>query len=366
MTAQRNARRGVVRAKLLHAVLATALAGCFAIPAIATAADPVRTVVIEGMAYQPPTITVRRNQRVVWVNRDPVPHTVTAAANAGKPAFDSGSIASGNSWAYVARTPGTLRLRLQLPPGHEGPLDRRVGRRPGMDARATLEPTVARVDTSAVDDGAALARRIAEGDRGAFEQLMRRYNRRLYRLARAVLRNDADAEDALQEAYIAAYRGIARFRGDAALSTWLSRLVLNECLGRRRREARRDNIIPISSAPHETDPDTMSSDDAETPDTVAMRSQMRSLIERKLDDLPADFRVVFVLRTVEEMTVEEVAQALAIPEATVRSRHFRARSLLRASLAQEIDLAERDLFEFGGAHCDRVVARVMARLAGES
>jgi RNA polymerase sigma-70 factor (ECF subfamily) len=109
----------------------------------------------------------------------------------------------------------------------------------------------------------------------------------------------------------------------------------------------------------------MAADHADTPDAAAMRAEMRALIERKLDALPADFRVVFVLRSVEELTVEEVAQALGIPEATVRSRHFRARSMLRESMAQEIDLAERDLFEFGGDHCDRVVAGVLAHLPEE-
>jgi RNA polymerase sigma-70 factor (ECF subfamily) len=90
---------------------------------------------------------------------------------------------------------------------------------------------------------------------------------------------------------------------------------------------------------------------------------MRNLLERKLDELPEAFRTVFVLRCVEEMSVEETAQCLDIPEATVRSRQFRARSLLRESLAREIDLAERDVFEFGGPRCDRIVAAVLSRLA---
>jgi DNA-directed RNA polymerase specialized sigma24 family protein len=103
--------------------------------------------------------------------------------------------------------------------------------------------------------------------------------------------------------------------------------------------------------------------ESDRPDKALGRAQMRALLERKLDELPETFRVVFVLRSVEELSVEDAAQCLGIPEATVRSRHFRAKSLLRESLAQEIDLAERDLFEFGGAHCDRVIAGVLARLA---
>jgi RNA polymerase sigma factor (sigma-70 family) len=217
---------------------------------------------------------------------------------------------------------------------------------------------------SSADDDAALVPRIASGDQTAFELLMRRHNRRLYRLARAVLRSDAEAEDALQEAYLSAYRSISQFRGDAALFTWLSRVVLNECLVRQRRTARRQKVIPMVEASNiDMDIDAIPAQEAAPPERDAMRAEMRALLERKLDELPNDFRTVFVLRAVEEMSVEETAQCLGIPEATVRSRHFRARSLLRESLAREIDLAEHDLFEFGGAHCDRVVATVLSRVA---
>lgn len=216
----------------------------------------------------------------------------------------------------------------------------------------------------AVDD-LSIVRRVVAGDLAAFELLMRRHNRRLYRLARATLHNDAEAEDALQEAYLSAYRSISQFRGDSALLTWLSRLVLNECFGRMRREARRQNVIPMVDPGTHADLDLMKADDSNSPDRAAARAELRALLERKLDELPDVFRVVFVLRSVEEMSIEETAQCLAIPEATVRSRHFRARNLLRESLAQEVDSIERDLFEFGGAQCDRVVASVLARLMDE-
>ena len=110
------------------------------------------------------------------------------------------------------------------------------------------------------------------------------------------------------------------------------------------------------------DMDAIAGDGNDAPDRALGRAQVRALIERKLDEMPADFRTVFVLRAVEEFTVEEAAACLGIPEATVRSRHFRARSLLRESLAREIDVAERDLYEFGGSRCNRVVAAVNARL----
>jgi len=112
----------------------------------------------------------------------------------------------------------------------------------------------------------------------------------------------------------------------------------------------------------ELDADTMPDRETETPDKALLRSELRALIERKIDLLPSAFRTVFVMRSIEEMSVEETAQILEIPEATVRSRLFRARSLLRESLANEIDLAERDVFAFAGARCDRIVAVVLSRL----
>ncbi|MEX3759470.1 RNA polymerase sigma factor [Paraburkholderia phenoliruptrix] len=216
---------------------------------------------------------------------------------------------------------------------------------------------------SAAEDDLALVQRIVAGDRAAFEPLMRRHNRRLYRLARATLRDDAEAEDALQDAYLHAYRSLGQFRGDAALSTWLSRLVLNECYGRMRRHARRENVVPmVSSNTADIDIEAMHPSDSEPPDSAVARAEMRALIERKLDELPESFRTVFILRTVEELSVEETAQCLDIAEATVRSRHFRARSLLREALARDIDLASSEIFGFAGARCDRIVANVMARI----
>jgi RNA polymerase sigma factor (sigma-70 family) len=209
-------------------------------------------------------------------------------------------------------------------------------------------------------DEALLVKRIAAGDRPQFAQLMRLHNRRLYRIARAVLRDHAEAQDAMQDAYLSAFRSIGQFRGDATLATWLSRLVLNECLGRVRRSARRQNVIPMTNSPSEID--AVANQDSELPDQVLGRAQMRALLEHKLDELPQIFRVVFVLRSVEELSVEETARCLGIPVATVRSRHFRAKSMLRESLAQDVDVAERDLFEFGGAQCDGLTTSVLGRL----
>jgi RNA polymerase sigma-70 factor (ECF subfamily) len=216
-------------------------------------------------------------------------------------------------------------------------------------------------DWSMASDDAALVRCVLAGDAAAFEAVMRRYNRRLYRLARATMGNDADAEDVLQDAYVKAYYALAQFRGDASLSTWLARIVHNECMMRLRRDIRRDNVIPMAGDIDVSErelPDVT----IERPEAAAMRSQVRSLLERHLDDLPDALRTVFVMRAIEDMSVQEVAQCLGLSEVAVRSRHFRARSLLREALAREIDATEADVFAFAGARCDRIVAGVLARI----
>ena len=213
------------------------------------------------------------------------------------------------------------------------------------------------------EDDASVVRRVLTGDPTAFARLMRRFNRRLYRLARAIVGNDAEAEDALQEAYLHAYRCLGQFRGDASLATWLSRLVVNECLGRMRRSARRQSVIPLTPSPDDGELEAVPSDEVGAPDAAADRAQMKAILERRIDALPEAFRAVFVLRSVEELSVEETAECLGIPAETVRSRHFRARSLLREALAREIDIAERNLWQFAGERCDDIVARVLLKLA---
>jgi RNA polymerase sigma-70 factor, ECF subfamily len=216
-------------------------------------------------------------------------------------------------------------------------------------------------DPSELDD-LALVAQVTQGNRSAFALLMRRYNKRLYRLARAALHDEAEAKDALQDAYVSAYRSIGQFRGDAALGTWLSRLVLNQCGARRRRNSRRDNIVPIVSLESNmhTAENVSSVDDA--PDVSAARNQMRDILESKVGDLPDLLRMVFVMRSVEELSTQETADSLGITQETVRIRHFRAKALLRESLAREVDVAERSIYDFGGSHCDEMVAGVLAAL----
>jgi len=204
-----------------------------------------------------------------------------------------------------------------------------------------------------------------EDDSAEFEKLMRHHNRMLFRTARAILHDDAEAEDVLQEAYLKAYGAMGSFRGDAKVSTWLARIVANEALQRLRKQNRRAAIVPLRSTGdveeiNEIPEGSMS----KTPEQSAERAEMRKLLEKKIDELPDAYRPVFVLRAVEELSVEETAEVLHVPPATVRTRFFRARSLLRESLASEIDLAYEDAFGFAGERCDRIVAAVMARIRG--
>jgi RNA polymerase sigma-70 factor (ECF subfamily) len=207
---------------------------------------------------------------------------------------------------------------------------------------------------------AELARRVAGGDHSAFEAVMRRHNRAMFRTAHAILRDHAEAEDALQEAYLQAYRTMGSYRGEARLSTWLARVVANEALMRLRKRSRRSEILPLHAGADISEITDGSMD--KQPENAARRAELRKMLEARIEALPGAYRAVFMLRAVEEYSVEETAAILQIPEATVRSRLSRAKSLLREGLASEVDVATEDVFAFAGERCDRVVARVMARL----
>ena len=224
------------------------------------------------------------------------------------------------------------------------------------------------VDAAAGPDDLELARRIAEGDPVALESLMRACNRKLFRVARSILDDDAEAEDALQEAYVTAYVQMKTFRGGSKLTTWVTRIVINEALGRLRKKKRQAEVFVFS--PDSVEPAAQEStpmDERSTsPEDQASRAELRAVLERRIGELPVAFRTVFMMRELEEMTVEETAECLGIPEATVRTRLFRARALLRESLAREIDMATGDAFAFAGERCDRIVAAVLKRVAGGS
>lgn len=218
---------------------------------------------------------------------------------------------------------------------------------------------------SAPEGDRELAARAAAGDARAFESMMRRHNRRMYRTARALLRDDAESEEAVQDAYLRAWRALPQFRGEAQLSTWLVRIVVNQALSRLRR--RGAVVIPFSGAAAEAQEEQAveQSPQADSPESQVMRTQLRRVVEAHIDRLPSQFRTVFVLRALEDMSVEEVAQALEIPEATVRTRFFRARALLRESLSCNIDFATEDAFSFAGERCDRIVSGVLRAIRGQ-
>ncbi len=209
--------------------------------------------------------------------------------------------------------------------------------------------------------------RIGRRDQAAFEILMRRYNGKLFRVARAIVKDDAEAEDALQDTYLEAYRRIGSFRGESQLVTWLTRIVINQALMRLRRQKRDRVVVPFSSgrgaSPKHADiAPEMADARVESPPDATMRAEVRRMLERRIDELPVAFRTVFVMREVEDLSVEETAASLSIPAATVRTRLFRARALLREALARDMDSATVEVFQFDGERCDRIVASVLARV----
>jgi RNA polymerase sigma-70 factor, ECF subfamily len=211
-----------------------------------------------------------------------------------------------------------------------------------------------------------LVSRTARGDHAAFEVLMRRYNSKLFRVARAILKDDTEAEDALQDAYLQAYRRIDEFRGEAQLSTWLTRIVVNQSLMQLRKQKRHRVVVPFSARSGSQTDDQEIADvpdkQTESPSNAVLRAEVRRTLERRIDELPVAFRTVFVMREVEDMTVQETAACLSIPESTVRTRLFRARAMLRQSLERDVDSVTADIFGFAGTRCDRIVGAVLARL----
>jgi RNA polymerase sigma-70 factor (ECF subfamily) len=217
-------------------------------------------------------------------------------------------------------------------------------------------------DLDALDDEAlvALARL---RDEPAIRALTRRYNRRLFRLARSILRNDAEAEDVVQEAWVRAFTALDSFRGEAAFSTWLTRIALNEALGRRRRQRPTLDWETYGDAASEAEiinfpVSAMVSD----PERTMARSEIRDVLERSIDELPDAFRAVFVARIVEGLSVEETAELFTLKPETVKTRLHRARSLLREALDRQLGPALTETFPFGGRRCERMTEAVVNRL----
>jgi RNA polymerase sigma-70 factor, ECF subfamily len=197
-------------------------------------------------------------------------------------------------------------------------------------------------------------------DEGAVREIVRRHNQRLYRLARGILRDDSEAEDALQDAYIKAFSQLASFRGDAAFGTWLGRIVLNEALMRQRRRrisvALGDSpqVIPFPHASQSIDPERS-----------LAQHEIRRLLERAIDQLPDDFRAVLIARAVEGMSTKETAALLDLNAKTVKTRLHRARSLVKQALDEQIGPVLSETFPFAGRRCAGLADRVIARLKSD-
>lgn len=231
-------------------------------------------------------------------------------------------------------------------------------------AAGLRDPASQPANRQEVDD-AALIQLIVGGDTRAFEILMRRHNQKLYRAARSILLNDADAEEAVQEAWWKAYGHFSDFRGDAKASTWLTRIAINEALMRRRRNKARDAVI------EPTDP-TQPDDDMPAlqprapgimePDSKLETSELRRALENQIDALPEIYRTAFMLCGVDQMSAKDAAKALGITAVTVRVRYMRARRMLRNALARQLDAGNAGAFSFAGERCDRIIAGVHKRL----
>jgi RNA polymerase sigma-70 factor, ECF subfamily len=212
-------------------------------------------------------------------------------------------------------------------------------------------------------DDAELVRRALARDDIAFRIIMERHNRRLYRIARGILRNDTEAEDVVQEAYVNAFTRLDGFRGDSSLATWLARIAMNEALGRVRRERLAVDLDTFEAQRTEAQiiqfPQAVTSDD---PDRTMAQREILQLVERATDNLPEIFRIVFITRVIEGMSVEETADLLGLQPKTVKTRLHRARRLVREQLDKQVGPVLMDAFPFAGRRCERVTNAVMRRL----
>lgn len=212
---------------------------------------------------------------------------------------------------------------------------------------------------------AELLRLAREGDPAAFRILIRRHDRYLYRIARSVLLDDHEAEDVVQETYVRAFTRLVDFRGDASLSTWLTRIALNEALQRyrqRRRIVSLDILDSASGPPVAQIRQSPMIAPDQDPERATAQHQIRTLLERAIDDLPEAFRTVFVMRDIEEASTEETASVLGIRPPTVKTRLHRARRMLREALGEQVGAALKDAFPFDKPRCDRLVKKVLDQL----
>ena len=214
-------------------------------------------------------------------------------------------------------------------------------------------------------DDAELVSRAGAGDASAFEAIMRRHNRLLFRTARGIVDDDAEAQDVVQEAYLLAFTGLQSFRGDASLGTWLVRIAINTAISAQRKKGRQvqlDERAELASEPSPENEMAFCTSESESPDALADRSQVRDLLQDAIASLPVIYRSVFILRAVEEVSVEETAFCLGVSADTVKTRFLRARVMLRDVLGVQMQSYAQSTFMFAGARCDAVVSQVLPKL----
>jgi RNA polymerase sigma-70 factor, ECF subfamily len=210
---------------------------------------------------------------------------------------------------------------------------------------------------------AELVRRANDRDESAVRSIMQANNRRLFRLARGILRNDSEAEDVVQETYVRAFTHLGDFRGDSSLATWLSRIAMNEALGRLRRQRPGVEWTSLPEGTIEAQiiqfPHSGSSEDPEK--SMAQR-QIQHVVEHAIDELPEPFRMVFITRVIEGMNVEETADILGLKPETVKTRLHRARTMVRDNVEKKIGPVVMEAFPFAGKRCERLTEAVLKRL----
>jgi RNA polymerase sigma-70 factor (ECF subfamily) len=213
-----------------------------------------------------------------------------------------------------------------------------------------------------------LAKHVAGHDPVAANIIIQRNNQRLFRMARSILQNHSEAEDAVQSAYLNGFAAIGNFDGRSSLSTWLTRIVINEALGRLRAARRRQTAFDTASVTvidEYREKLMRGSAHASSPEANLARDQLRTILESAISELPDDFRLTFMLREIEGLSVEETADIMSIPAATVKTRHLRAKRRLRQSLDPELKTALLGTFPFGGHKCQALTERVLAAFKNE-
>jgi RNA polymerase sigma-70 factor (ECF subfamily) len=217
--------------------------------------------------------------------------------------------------------------------------------------------------TASLDIGdAELVRRALARDETAVRTIMQANNRRLYRLARGILRNDSEAEDVVQEAYVRAFTHLESFRGDSSLSTWLSRIAMNEALGRLRRQRPAVDLDALPPGKLEAEIIQFPLAASDDPEKSMAQREIQAIVEHAVDELPEAFRLVFITRVIEGMNVEETAETLGLKPETVKSRLHRARTMLRNNVERKIGPVAMEAFPFAGRRCARLTDAVLKRL----